>query len=126
MLVLCILKSTLTMHPLDNKHMETLQCCIGEGFKESLVEQIIRERDSVFGEICQELISLIIRMFEQSTWRRKQLPKTNLTVGWKLSVVFLIRLPYLCWKMEKICWIVLEISKRRIYCLNQKFDIMIH
>ena len=42
------------MHPLDNKHMETLQCCIGEGFKESLVEQIIRERDSVFGEICQE------------------------------------------------------------------------
>ena len=80
------------MHPLDNKHMETLQCCIGEGFKESLVEQIIRERDSVFGEICQETNIADCQKVRPVNLANKTVTRVKLVSWFKRVFVFLIGL----------------------------------
>ncbi len=43
------------MFPLQNKHVDVLGECGLESFKGAFVEQVIRARDSIFDEMCQDL-----------------------------------------------------------------------
>ena len=43
------------MLPLNNDHVNHLDNIIGSHFKELFVSQIVRARDSMFQEMCQDL-----------------------------------------------------------------------
>ena len=51
----CVHELYIKMMPLQNKHVEVLDEMFGSDFKELFVEQIVKARDSIFEEMCQEM-----------------------------------------------------------------------
>ena len=69
------------MHPLQNKHVDNITYCGNEPFKGMYVEQVIRGRDSVFDEMCQDLNINDYRDIRAANMGKKTITKDKLA-GW--------------------------------------------
>ncbi len=73
------------MHPLQNKHVDNLTDFESDPFKGMYVEQVIRGRDSVFDEMCQDLDINDYRDIRAANMGRRTITKDKLA-GWLETV----------------------------------------
>ncbi len=77
------------MYPLQNEHVNVIEYNSEEPFKGQYVEQVIRARDSVFGEMCQEMGIENHQDIRAANMGKRSITKDKL-MGWLETVCYVL------------------------------------